>query len=63
MHFYTTVDGLRSSWRHETSIQGIIPEGGAAPNVVPDRAVVDYYIRFPDEVYLEHVDSMMAAAK
>jgi len=62
VHFYTSVDGLRSSWRHETSIQGIIPEGGAAPNVVPDRAVVDYYIRFPDEVYLEHIDSMMAAA-
>lgn len=62
VHFYTMVDGLRSSWRHETSIQGIIPEGGAAPNVVPDRAVVDYYIRFPDEVYLDHIDSMMAAA-
>jgi metal-dependent amidase/aminoacylase/carboxypeptidase family protein len=40
----------------------VIPEGGAAPNVVPDRAVVDYYIRYPDEVYLAHVDSMMADA-
>lgn len=62
VHFYVGVDGLRSTWRRETTVQGIIPEGGAAPNVVPDRAVVDYYIRYPDEVYLDHVDSMMANA-
>lgn len=62
VHFYVAVDGLRSTLRPETSIQGIIPEGGAAPNVVPDRAVVDYYLRYPDEVYLDHVDSMIANA-
>ena len=60
--FYTAVDALRPSLRPEASIQGVIPEGGAAPNVVPDRAVVDYYIRYPDEVYLAHIDSMMANA-
>lgn len=60
--FYTSVDRLRSSWRPEARIQGIIPEGGSAPNVVPDRAVVDYYIRYPDEVYLEHIADMMSAA-
>ena len=62
VHFYVAVDGLRSTFRPETSIQGIIPEGGAAPNVVPDRAVVDYYLRYPDEVYLDHIDSMVANA-
>jgi amidohydrolase len=60
--FYTAVDHLRPSLRPEASIQGVIPEGGVAPNVVPDRAVVDYYIRYPDEVYLAHIDSMMANA-
>ena len=60
--FYTAVDRLRPSFRPEASIQGIIPEGGAAPNVVPDRARVEYYIRYPDEIYLAHVDSMMANA-
>ena len=53
------MDGLRSSFRPEASIQGVIPEGGVAPNVVPDRAVVDYYIRYPDGVYLEHIQQMM----
>ena len=59
VHFYTLVDGLRSTLRPEASIQGVIPEGGEAPNVVPQRAVVDYYIRYPDPVYLEHVTRMM----
>lgn len=59
VHFYLAVDGLRSSLRPESSIQGVIPEGGIAPNVVPDRAVVDYYIRYPDGVYLEHISQMM----
>ena len=59
VHFYLAVDGLRSSLRPEASIQGVIPEGGIAPNVVPDRAVVDYYIRYPDGVYLEHISQMM----
>ena len=59
---YTAVDRLRSSLRPETSMQGVIPEGGIAPNVVPDRAVVDFYLRHPDEVYLAHVDSMVSRA-
>ncbi len=57
--FYTAVDRLRSTFRPEASIQGVIPEGGVAPNVVPARAVVDYYIRYPDEVYLEHMNRMI----
>jgi len=59
VHFYTMVDGLRSTFRPEASIQGVIPEGGVAPNVVPQRAVVDYYIRYPDGVYLEHMTRMV----
>jgi len=43
----------------EHRVQGVIPEGGIAPNVVPDHTVVDYFIRFPDEVYLEHMARMM----
>jgi len=59
VRFYTAVDGLRSTFRPEASIQGVIPEGGVAPNVVPERAVVDYYIRYPDAIYLEHITKMM----
>lgn len=59
VQFYTAVDHLRPTFRPEAVVQGVIPEGGRAPNVVPDRAVVDYYIRYPDEVYLSHVTEMI----
>ena len=62
VELYTAVDHMRPNWRPEASIQATIPEGGTAPNVVPERAVVDYYIRYPDEVYLEHITGMMEDA-
>ena len=31
----------------------------AAPNVVPDRTVADFYIRYPDQVYLAQVREMV----
>ena len=49
---FDNIDGLRGTFRPEARIQGIITEGGKAPNVVPDRAVADFYIRYPDAVYL-----------
>ena len=55
VHLFENIDSVRANIRPEARIQGIIPEGGAAPNVVPDRAVADFYIRYPDEVYLKQV--------
>jgi amidohydrolase len=52
---FDNIDAVRSNVRPEARIQGVITEGGAAPNVVPDRAVADFYIRYPDAVYLEQV--------
>ncbi len=66
IHLFNNIDAIRSSVRPEARIQGVITEGGAAPNVVPDRAVADFYIRYPDEVYLaqvrEFVDNAAKAA-
>ena len=59
IHLFNNIDALRSSIRPEARIQGIISEGGAAPNVVPDRAVADFYIRYPDEVYLRQVRELV----
>ena len=55
IQFFNNVDAMRISIRPEARVQGIIVEGGAAPNVVPDRTVADFYIRYPDEVYLQQV--------
>ncbi len=51
-HLFDNIDALRGTFRPEARVQGIITEGGKAPNVVPDRAVADFYVRYPDEVYL-----------
>jgi amidohydrolase len=55
IHLFNNIDSVRSSIRPEARIQGIITEGGAAPNVTPDRTQADFYIRYPDEVYLQQV--------
>jgi len=55
IHLFSNIDSVRSSIRPEARVQGVIVEGGAAPNVVPDRTVADFYIRYPDEVYLRQV--------
>jgi amidohydrolase len=52
---FNNIDAIRSNLRPETRIQGVITEGGAAPNVVPDKASADFYIRYPDSVYLAQV--------
>jgi amidohydrolase len=64
---FNNIDSVRSTMRPETRIQGVITEGGAAPNVVPDKTSADFYIRYPDAVYLAQVtewvnDAARAAA-
>ena len=59
VHLFANIDGLRSNIRPESRVQGIITEGGAAPNVVPDRAVADFYIRYPDAIYLAQLTKMI----
>jgi amidohydrolase len=59
IHLFENIDAMRSNMRPETRIQGVITEGGAAPNVVPDRTQADFYIRYPDEVYLAQITEMV----
>src|SRR5258706_12068565 len=59
IHLFDNIDGIRSNIRPESRVQGVILEGGAAPNVVPDRTVADFYIRYPDAVYLEQLVAMV----
>jgi amidohydrolase len=66
IHLFNNIDAARTTMRPEARIQGVITEGGAAPNVVPDRTQADFYIRYPDSVYLaqvrEAVDNAAKAA-
>jgi amidohydrolase len=66
IHLFNNIDAARTTMRPEARVQGVITEGGAAPNVVPDRTQADFYIRYPDAVYLaqvrEAVDNAARAA-
>src|SRR5881398_3816947 len=67
IELFNHIDAIRRTLRPETRIQGIITEGGKAPNVVPDRAVAEFWLRYPDQVYVAQVlervnDAARAAA-
>ncbi|MEP6491520.1 MAG: peptidase dimerization domain-containing protein [bacterium] len=59
IHLFENIDAMRSNIRPESRIQGVITEGGAAPNVVPDHTAADFYIRYPDEIYLAQLSKMV----
>ena len=42
---YTSVGLLRQHLRHGQQVHGIITNGGAAPNIVPDAAAGEFYLR------------------
>jgi len=42
---YQAVSNLRQHIQHTEGIHGIVTEGGQAPNIVPDRAAGDFYVR------------------
>lgn len=46
---YQAISNLRQHIRGSERIHGIITEGGAAPNIVPDRASGQFYVRAADE--------------
>ena len=46
---YQAISNLRQHIRDEERIHGIITEGGQAPNIVPDRATGNFYVRAATE--------------
>src|SRR5205809_7898812 len=60
IHLFDNIDGRRSNIRPESRVQGDITDGGAAPHAAPDRAVADFYIRYPDAIYPDQLPQMVA---
>lgn len=48
-------NALRQHVKEDVRIHGVITEGGKAPNIVPDRAVIRMYVRSKDAAYLDEV--------
>jgi amidohydrolase len=52
---FTGINALRQHITPDARIHGIIKEGGKAANVVPDRAIAQFYIRASKKKYLKEL--------
>ncbi len=53
--FFHAIDMLRQHVKSDARMHGIVQYGGAAPNIVPDRAVGRFYFRAPKRAYLDKI--------
>jgi amidohydrolase len=57
IQLFNGMNALREHLKDTVRIHGIITEGGQAPNIVPDRAVAQFYFRAPHRSELDAVTS------
>ena len=66
IHLFNNIDAVRISMRPEARVQGIIRKAAPRPTWSRTATVADFYIRYPDAVYLtqvrEFVDNAARAA-
>lgn len=55
IQLFNGINALREHVTTDVRIHGVIPEGGQAANVVPERAVAQFYIRAKERTYLNEV--------
>lgn len=55
IQLFNGINAIRQHVKSDVRIHGIITNGGAAPNVVPDKAVARFYIRAKERSYLNEV--------
>ncbi len=58
---YQAISNLRQHIRNSERIHGIITEGGAAPNIVPDKTSGEFYVRAADEKALAELKPRVQA--
>ncbi|XP_064393654.1 xaa-Arg dipeptidase-like [Halichondria panicea] len=49
---YTSISALRQQMKPTWKVHGIITNGGAKPNIIPEKAAMEYYIRAPTKTEL-----------
>jgi amidohydrolase len=52
---YSAISAMRQQLRPTDRVHGVITEGGAKPNIIPDHTVAEYYIRAANREQLEEV--------
>jgi len=49
--FYNAVAAMRQQMRSEARVHGIFTHGGDAPNIIPEKVVMNFYVRALDRDY------------
>jgi amidohydrolase len=58
---YNAISALRQQLRAGDMVHGIITNGGAKPNIIPDHTAAEFYLRAPDDARLKLLkDRVMA---
>ncbi|CQR47888.1 p-aminobenzoyl-glutamate hydrolase subunit B [Paraliobacillus sp. PM-2] len=55
IQLFNGINALRQHVKSDVRMHGVIKEGGVAANVVPDKAVAQFYVRAKDRSYLNKV--------
>jgi amidohydrolase len=64
INFFNGINALKKQIPEDARINGIITEGGTAPNIVPERAVARFYIRARKRKELDELrDQVIRCAK
>jgi amidohydrolase len=58
---FTAVNALRQQIRPDARIHGIITDGGAAPNVIPEHSAAHFYLRAGHRDYLDEINAKFEA--
>lgn len=58
---YQAISNLRQHIQHTERIHGIVTDGGQAPNIVPERAAGEFYVRAKDAADLERLKPRVRA--
>lgn len=53
--FYNAVSAMRQQIRDEARVHGVFTHGGDAPNIIPERVVMEFYVRSTDRAYFEEL--------
>ena len=58
---FNSINALRQQIRPDARIHGIISNGGAAPNIIPDHTMARFYLRAKQRAYLNELNQKFLA--
>ena len=58
---YNSISVLRQQMKPACKVHGVIKEGGVKPNIIPERAVMEYQLRAPSERELSELEAKITA--